>query len=125
MQSAVRKIHFCYGHRVMNHESKCGTLHGHNGILWIYVTPIDDLDSLGRVIDFSVVKSVIGDWILENWDHTMIIFKEDLKTIEDWFNHTPRQCLLGKTPYEVSIEKECGMMVESLEINLPTLRIWG
>lgn len=82
MQSAVRKIHFCYGHRVMNHESKCATLHGHNGVIWVHVTPIADLDSLGRVIDFSVVKTVIGDWVDENWDHTMIIFKEDLKTID-------------------------------------------
>jgi 6-pyruvoyltetrahydropterin/6-carboxytetrahydropterin synthase len=82
MQSAVRKIHFCYGHRVMNHESKCATLHGHNGVFWVHVTPITDLDSIGRVIDFSVVKSIIGGWVLENWDHTMIIFKDDLKTID-------------------------------------------
>ncbi|MBT5095864.1 MAG: 6-pyruvoyl tetrahydrobiopterin synthase, partial [Halobacteriovoraceae bacterium] len=27
MQTCVRKIHFCYGHRVKNHESKCATLH--------------------------------------------------------------------------------------------------
>ncbi|MDO9183644.1 MAG: 6-carboxytetrahydropterin synthase [Bacteriovorax sp.] len=82
MQSAIRKIHFCYGHRVMNHESKCSSLHGHNGVIWVHVTPIKELDSLGRVIDFSVVKSAIGGWVLDHWDHTMIIFKEDTKTIE-------------------------------------------
>jgi 6-pyruvoyltetrahydropterin/6-carboxytetrahydropterin synthase len=82
MQSAARKIHFCYGHRVMNHESKCASLHGHNGVIWVHVTPIVDLDSIGRVIDFSVVKSVIGGWVDDNWDHTMIICKEDLKTID-------------------------------------------
>jgi 6-pyruvoyltetrahydropterin/6-carboxytetrahydropterin synthase len=65
----------------MNHESKCATLHGHNGVIWVHVTPIADLDSLGRVIDFSIIKSVIGTWVDDNWDHTMIIFKEDLKTI--------------------------------------------
>ena len=75
MQSAVRKIHFCYGHRVMNHESKCATLHGHNGVLWVHAQPIAGLDSVGRVIDFSIIKSVIGGWVLENWDHTMIISK--------------------------------------------------
>jgi IS30 family transposase len=51
--------------------------------------------------------------------------KEYIKWIEDWFNHTPKQCLEGRTAYEISTEKECGMMVESLEINLPNLRIWG
>ena len=54
-----------------------------------------------------------------------LISKEDLKAIEDWFNHTPRQCLEGRTAYEVLTQKEYGMMVESLEINLPNLRIWG
>jgi len=54
-----------------------------------------------------------------------LISKEELKAIEDWFNHTPRQCLDGRTPYEVMMRKEYGKMVESLEINLPTLRIWG
>ena len=54
-----------------------------------------------------------------------LISIQELKAIEDWFNHTPRQCLSGKTAYEVSIQKEYGMMVESLEINLPKLRIWG
>lgn len=50
--------------------------------------------------------------------------KEYIKWIEDWFNHTPRECLNGRTAYEVSTQKEYGMMVESLEINLPNLRIW-
>jgi IS30 family transposase len=54
-----------------------------------------------------------------------LISTEELKAIEDWFNHTPRQCLEGRTAYEVSMQKEYGMMVESLEISLPTLRIWG
>jgi len=54
-----------------------------------------------------------------------MISVEELKAIEDWFNHTPRQCLEGRTAYEVVTEKEYGIMVESLEINLPTLRIWG
>jgi len=33
--------------------------------------------------------------------------------------------LNGRTAYEVLAQKEYGMMVESLEINLPDLRIWG
>jgi len=54
-----------------------------------------------------------------------MISKINLKAIEDWFNNIPRQCLSGRTAYEVFMEKECGMIVESLEVNLPNLRIWG
>ncbi len=82
MESCVRKIHFCYGHRVMNHESKCATLHGHNGIIWVHATPVKNLDNLGRVIDFSVLKEKVGGWVDQYWDHTMILFKDDQKTIE-------------------------------------------
>lgn len=82
METCVRKIHFCYGHRVMRHESKCATLHGHNGVVWAHATPIEGLDELGRVIDFSVLKDEIGGWIDKNWDHTMILFKDDEKTID-------------------------------------------
>ena len=82
MIECSRKIHFCYGHRVMNHESKCRNLHGHNGVLWIYATPIESLDSIGRVVDFGVLKNKVGTWVDSNWDHTMILCHEDTKTLE-------------------------------------------
>ncbi len=66
----------------MNHESKCATLHGHNGVIWVHATPISGLDKLGRVIDFSVLKDKVGGWVDEKWDHTMILFKDDEKTID-------------------------------------------
>lgn len=49
----------------------------------------------------------------------------NVQWIEDWFNHLPRVCLNGRTAYEMMIEKETGILVRSLEINLPDLRIWG
>ncbi|MBT3585745.1 MAG: 6-carboxytetrahydropterin synthase [Halobacteriovoraceae bacterium] len=82
MQTCVRKIHFCYGHRVKNHESKCATLHGHNGVIWVHATPIEGLDKLGRVIDFSVLKDKVGGWVDQYWDHTMILFEQDTETLE-------------------------------------------
>lgn len=81
MKTACRKIEFCYGHKVTNHESKCLNLHGHNAVVLVYATPIKDLDSLGRVIDFSILKTKLGGWINENWDHTMILYHKDKKTI--------------------------------------------
>lgn len=82
MFSCTRKVHFCYGHRVMNHESKCATLHGHNGIVWIHASPIQGLDTLGRVIDFSILKEKIGGWIDTHWDHTTILYEKDTQSIE-------------------------------------------
>ncbi len=50
---------------------------------------------------------------------------EYLESIENYFNHKPREILSGRTAYEVSIQKECGTLVESLEVNFPTIRIEG
>ena len=51
--------------------------------------------------------------------------KEYVAWIEAWFNHTPRQCLEGSTSYERMMEEEFRQSVQSLEVNLPRLRIWG
>lgn len=81
MVTAVRKIHFCAGHRVMNHESKCATLHGHNYNMYIHARA-PQLDSLGRVIDFGVLNEIAGNWIDTYWDHTTILDQNDKAMIE-------------------------------------------
>ncbi len=47
-----------------------------------------------------------------------------VESIELYFNHKPRECLEGYTPYEMMMERECGMLVESLTVNFP-VRIVG
>lgn len=79
--SCVRKLHFCAGHRVMNHESKCATVHGHNYYVHLFAES-DGLDAIGRVIDFSVLKEVVGGWIDEHWDHTFLVCDKDTETIQ-------------------------------------------
>lgn len=74
--SAVRIIKFDMGHRVVRHESKCRTLHGHEYKAEIYATA-DGLDDLGRIVDFGVIKEKVGGWIDLHWDHNMMIWKED------------------------------------------------
>lgn len=75
--SAVRILKFDAGHRVVNHESKCRTLHGHEYKAEIFCESKSGLDDLGRVIDFSVIKEKVGTWIDDNLDHNMIIFEHD------------------------------------------------
>ena len=48
-----------------------------------------------------------------------------LKDIETYFNHKPRECLEGRTAFEVMMENEYGILVESLEVNFPKVRIEG
>lgn len=54
-----------------------------------------------------------------------LLLESEIQSIETWFNHTPRQCLEGKTAYEMMMSKEFEKEVRSLTANLPELRIWG
>src|SRR5512140_1443914 len=75
------------GHRVVGHEGKCVGLHGHNYRIHFTVamTPqfdparLDDvdLDRVGRVIDFSVIKTKLCDWLERVWDHKLLLWCDD------------------------------------------------
>lgn len=64
------------GHRVVGHEHKCRHLHGHNYRIH-FVCTADELDPLGRIIDFGVIKSTLCQWLEEHWDHRMMLWSED------------------------------------------------
>lgn len=74
--SIVRDFKFDSGHRVWKHESKCRTPHGHEYKLKVHARS-KELDPLGRVVDFSVLKERIQPWLDGNWDHTMILHRDD------------------------------------------------
>jgi 6-pyruvoyltetrahydropterin/6-carboxytetrahydropterin synthase len=76
MISVTRKLHFDAAHRVMDHESKCKYLHGHRYVVEATFSA-PKLDTLGRIIDFGVIKERLGEWINHNWDHNTILYKKD------------------------------------------------
>lgn len=83
MMTAYRYHDFSYGHRVAGHESKCALLHGHNGRCHFTVRA-PELDSVGRVMDFSVIKSRLCAWLEENWDHRFLAWEHDpvMRTVD-------------------------------------------
>lgn len=74
--SAVRYHDICCGHRVVGHEGKCKNLHGHNYRFHFEITS-STLDKVGRVLDFSVIKTTLCEWLEDSWDHKMLIWSED------------------------------------------------
>lgn len=104
--TVIRSHEICAGHRVVGHESKCRHLHGHNYVFHFHVAPKpldgasvkgDPLDQVGRVIDFSVVKSTLCEWLEDNWDHRFLHWDQDelirgIKVLvdHDQTHHTPQ-----------------------------------
>lgn len=92
--TVIRSHEICAGHRVVGHESKCRHLHGHNYKFHFKVAPKKtlsegyvksvsgfalegSLDDVGRVIDFSVVKTTLCQWLEDNWDHKFLHWEQD------------------------------------------------
>ena len=64
------------GHRVAGHESKCAHLHGHNYRFHFTITA-DNLDELGRVLDFGDIKTYLCEWLENKWYHKFLIWRND------------------------------------------------
>lgn len=77
MTTVIEREHeICCGHRVFGHEGKCARLHGH-GYVFRFTISADLLDPIGRIIDFSVIKSRLCEWLEKNWDHKTLIWDQD------------------------------------------------
>jgi 6-pyruvoyltetrahydropterin/6-carboxytetrahydropterin synthase len=72
----MKKFEIDAGHRIDGHENKCANFHGHRYVFDVYLS-CEDLDNLGRVVDFGVVKDTLGKWLDDNWDHGMLLGKDD------------------------------------------------
>jgi 6-pyruvoyltetrahydropterin/6-carboxytetrahydropterin synthase len=79
--SCTRRIQFCAGHRLKDHEGKCANIHGHNYVA-LFTAVAGKLDDVGRVIDFAVLKERIGGWIEKYWDHGFIYNEADTRMFD-------------------------------------------
>jgi 6-pyruvoyltetrahydropterin/6-carboxytetrahydropterin synthase len=59
------------GHRVVGHENKCRHLHGHNYRIHFSIEA-EELDKVGRVMDFSVIKAKLCQWLEDYFDHKVV-----------------------------------------------------
>lgn len=64
------------GHRVVGHEGKCAHLHGHNYRIW-FTCEAAEVDAIGRVIDFGVIKERLCMWVEWRWDHRLLLWEQD------------------------------------------------
>ena len=127
MTAITRRLEFDAGHRLINHESKCKHLHGHRYCAEITVQA-DALDRIGRVIDFGVVKALVGKWIDDNWDHNMVINPNDpILKFAGLLEKHPYLCYQGGEPANPTAEVMArilfGVAVELLPSELKVVKV--
>ena len=83
------------GHRLTFHKGKCKNLHGHTYKIRVELT--GNTDNNGMVLDYYTIDSLIKP-ILEELDHGVIVYKNDLDLIN---------LLAGINSKHTILEEEC------------------
>lgn len=91
MQITTR-LEFDAGHRIPCHKSQCRNLHGHRYAIEITLSG-DIIQQHGRsdegmVMDFSDVKAIARQALVDVWDHAFLVFQGD-SVLLDFLNSLP------------------------------------
>lgn len=76
MFEVVKKLEFCYGHRLLDYDGKCAHPHGHNGIVEVAFAA-ESLDKRGMVVDFVDIKKEVHAFLDQELDHKMLLRSDD------------------------------------------------
>ena len=76
MLTITRKLEFDAGHRIPDHRSQCKNLHGHRYVLGRPVDQ-DGHAANGMILDFSDVKRIAEENLVDKWDHAFLVYEND------------------------------------------------
>lgn len=88
----TRRLEFDAGHRIPNHNSQCKHLHGHRYALEITLSgdiiTQEGASEQGMVMDFSDVKRIAKEQVVDAWDHAFLVYRGDTMVL-DFLNAIP------------------------------------
>ena len=74
-------------HALKGYDGPCKNIHGHSYELFVTVIgkPINDINvsNNGMVIDFKLLKNIVRENIIEDYDHALVLHKESAALIND------------------------------------------
>jgi 6-pyruvoyltetrahydropterin/6-carboxytetrahydropterin synthase len=92
MLTITRKLEFDAGHRIPDHKSQCRNLHGHRYTLEITlageVIQAEGNSDNGMIMDFSDIKTLAKQHLVDVWDHAFIVYDKDEK-VRDFLASLP------------------------------------
>jgi 6-pyruvoyltetrahydropterin/6-carboxytetrahydropterin synthase len=118
MLTITRKLEFDAGHRIPDHNSQCRNLHGHRYALHITLTGAlveqDGRSDKGMIMDFSDIKALANQHLVEQWDHAFLVYENDL-TVRQFLDSLPehKTVVLDRVP---TVENLAQIAFERLKV---------
>jgi 6-pyruvoyltetrahydropterin/6-carboxytetrahydropterin synthase len=88
----TRRLEFDAGHRIPDHRSQCRHLHGHRYAIEITlsgnVIELDGDPANGMVMDFSDIKVLAQQHLVNIWDHAFLVYQGD-NLVADFLKSIP------------------------------------
>lgn len=108
MLTITRKLEFDAGHRIPDHKSQCRNLHGHRYTVEITLTgqviEQEGNSDNGMIMDFSDVKAIASQHLVDVWDHAFLVYAKD----------APVRDFLASLPNHKTVVIDCIPTVENL-----------
>ncbi len=90
----TKEFTFEMAHALWNYDGPCKNIHGHSYKLYVTVRGRTNEDTtstkLGMVIDFSELKSIVKKFVVDYFDHSVIISSRseqpDIKNVKEMFD---------------------------------------
>jgi len=74
MKTVTVKLGFSVAKRLLDYEGKCNYLHGY---FHMAEFTFSSSGNAGIVADFNELKEELSNWLDKNWDHNVILNKQD------------------------------------------------
>lgn len=132
----TRRLEFDAGHRIPDHLSQCKHLHGHRYVLEITVEGkvIDHAGQPdnGMVMDFSEIKLLAKEHVVDPWDHAFLCWREDT-TVAEFLASLPnhKTVLMDRVPTAENLAQAAADILKPLlssryqgQLHLKTVRLY-
>lgn len=104
----TRRLEFDAGHRIPDHGSQCRNMHGHRYVLELTVEggviSQAGRSDTGMVMDFSDIKAIAKEYLVDLWDHAFLVYAGD----------TPVRRFLESLPNHKTVIIDCVPTAENL-----------
>lgn len=118
MQITTR-LEFDAGHRIPCHKSQCRNLHGHRYAIEITlsgdVIQHDGSSDNGMVMDFSDVKSIARQAVVDVWDHAFLVHAGD-QLLREFLDSLPghKTVVMQQVPTAENMAMEAFRILDAL-----------